>query len=166
MDIKENFYSKLHQLREEHLDEAMDKQALTRKLTNMYLGGNPQVKFRRGEATVTAAGREFTHKIIRKNGEHHIEKTPYVTSDLEEASLYEAKKTKRPLPGVNSPAASAIRKTAGPGLVQHSQPWHLSHAGHDIYTHNDMNDSVRTIRAFKVHQKTGKVSEIKNYKPD
>ena len=72
-------------------------------------------------------------------------------------------KGKRPLPGVNSPAASKIRDIAGPGLVQHAEPWHESHKGHNILTHSNESDSVRIVRAFKVHQQTGKVSEIKNY---
>jgi hypothetical protein len=75
-------------------------------------------------------------------------------------SIDEAKNKSR-APGVNSPEASKIRKIAGPGLVQHAQPWHESQKGHDVFTHHDPESDK--VRAFKVHQQTGKISEIKNY---
>ena len=153
MDIKENFYSKLQQIREEteQLDEASiapeHKEKIERQLKNKYLGGNPKVQFKRGAAKVTAAGREYTHKITKKDGTHQVERTPYVSSDLEE-SINEAEKI--------SSVADKIRKIAGPGRVQY-------HPDHDIHMHTNMDDSARKSRAFKVNQKTGKVSEIKKF---
>ena len=93
-------------------------------------------------------------------GEWNAEYKSVLSEGIE--ALDEAK-GKRPLPGVNSPAASKIRDIAGPGLVQHAEPWHESHKDHNIFTHSNESDSVRKFRAFKVHQQTGKVSEIKNY---
>ena len=93
-------------------------------------------------------------------GEWNAEYKSVLSEGIE--ALDEAK-GKRPLPGVNSPAASKIRDIAGPGLVQHAEPWHESHKDHNIFTHSNESDSFRKVRAFKVHQQTGKVSEIKNY---
>ena len=93
-------------------------------------------------------------------GEWNAEYKSVLSEGIE--ALDEAK-GKRLLPGVNSPAASKIRDIAGPGLVQHAEPWHESHKDHNIFTHSNESNSVRKIRAFKVHQQTGKVSEIKNY---
>jgi hypothetical protein len=71
---------------ETQLDEAKltpeHRERIERQIRNKYLGGNPKVKFGRGEVKVAAAGREYTHKIIKKDGVHQVEPKPYLSSDL------------------------------------------------------------------------------------
>ena len=71
-------------------------------------------------------------------------------------ALDEAKKKSKLHPGLNTPESMKIRKIAGPGKVQYDP-------NDGVHIHDDLSDSVRKIRGFKV--KDGKVKEIKGFVP-
>jgi hypothetical protein len=68
-------------------------------------------------------------------------------------------------------AISKIKQMAGPGKVVKKSPSDLSGKHHDVYLSQMINHDVYThkgkdsVRAFKVHNKTKKVSEIKGQPP-
>lgn len=87
---------------ESQLGEAVDKAQAERKLRNKYHGGNPKVTFHRGYAKVSAAGKEYHHKIHKGQ----VEDDPTIIADesISEAE-YQGRQVK-----LGKPMAGDVKK--------------------------------------------------------